>query len=242
MRNLRTIINVAIEDGAMKQENYPFGKRKYQIPANRNIKKALTLQDVKKIIDYTPKSPAEERARDMWVFSYLASGINMRDIALLQYKRVSKSSISFIREKTKRSSKQDLKPVLVPIVPEIKQIINKWGIKKKSPDTFVFGLIENGDDNERIDAKVRQATKTINKYTKRIGEDLGFEMPLTTYVARHTYATVMKRSGAPIELISESLGHKDLETTENYLDSFEDEMKLSYQKNLLDFSKLKNKE
>jgi site-specific recombinase XerD len=70
---------------------------------------------------------------------------------------------------------------------------------------------------------------------KKIGTILGFDTKLTTYSARHSFATVLKRSGAPIEFISESLGHKDLKTTENYLDSFEDEMKESFQKQLLNF-------
>ncbi|OYX08653.1 MAG: hypothetical protein B7Z16_18990, partial [Algoriphagus sp. 32-45-6] len=52
---------------------------------------------------------------------------------------------------------------------------------------------------------------------------------------RHSFATVLKRSGAPTEFISESLGHKDLRTTENYLDSFEDNVKESFQKQLLNF-------
>lgn len=74
---------------------------------------------------------------------------------------------------------------------------------------------------------------------KEIGKDLKFSLKLTTYTARHSFATVLKRSGAPTEFISESLGHKDLKTTENYLDSFEDDMKESYQKQLLNFTKTK---
>jgi integrase/recombinase XerD len=70
---------------------------------------------------------------------------------------------------------------------------------------------------------------------KRIGKSLTLGVNLTTYAARHSFATVLKRSGAPTEFISESLGHKDLRTTENYLDSFEDNVKESYQKQLLNF-------
>ena len=70
---------------------------------------------------------------------------------------------------------------------------------------------------------------------KRIGEKLELDLKLTTYSARHSFATVLKRSGAPVEFISESLGHKDLRTTENYLDSFEDEVKEQYQRQLLNF-------
>ncbi len=70
---------------------------------------------------------------------------------------------------------------------------------------------------------------------KRIGAELGFEAKVTTYVARHSFATVLKRSGASVEFIRESLGHKDLKTTQNYLDSFEHSVKENFQKQLLNF-------
>ena len=73
-----------------------------------------------------------------------------------------------------------------------------------------------------------QFIKTINKYMKKIGADIGYDKPLTTYAARHSFATILKRSGAPLGFISESLGHKSLQTTEAYLDSFEDETRRKY--------------
>ena len=83
--------------------------------------------------------------------------------------------------------------------------------------------------NEDKKAKVKhQFIKTINKYMKRIGTEIGYDKPLTTYAARHSYATILKRSGAPLRFISESLGHKSLLTTESYLDSFEDETRRKY--------------
>ncbi|MBR8840981.1 MAG: tyrosine-type recombinase/integrase, partial [Stigonema ocellatum SAG 48.90 = DSM 106950] len=81
---------------------------------------------------------------------------------------------------------------------------------------------------ERELAVVRQFTKTINKYMGRIAQSLGMDKDVTTYTARHSFSTVLKRSGAPIEFISESLGHQDIRTTESYLDSFEDDVKLQY--------------
>jgi site-specific recombinase XerD len=68
-----------------------------------------------------------------------------------------------------------------------------------------------------------QVVQVTNKWMKRIGEKLGIEKPITTYAARHSFSTVLKRSGASIEFISEALGHSDVRTTENYLDSFENE-------------------
>jgi len=237
LRNLRTVINQAIEDGALDSDSYPFGKRKYQIPASKNIKKALVLEDIKRIVYYTPFTDAEAKARDLWIFSYLCNGLNVKDIAKLQYKNLSSKHITFVRAKTERSTKTNQTHISIVRIPEIDEIISRWCVKSDDPNAYVFGILSADDSPEKQLANIKQATKTINKYMKRIGEKLGIDIKLTTYSARHSFATVLKRSGAPIEFISESLGHKDLRTTENYLDSFEDDIKEQYQKRLLNFKK-----
>jgi site-specific recombinase XerD len=72
-------------------------------------------------------------------------------------------------------------------------------------------------------ATYQQLTKIINKYIKQITKEVGINKNVTTYFARHSFATVLKRSGAKIEMISELLGHSNVGVTENYLDSFEKE-------------------
>ncbi len=236
LRSLRTMFNMAIEDNIISKDSYPFGKRKYVIPAGRNIKKALKISEIKQIINYSTQTEAEEKAKDIWMLSYLCNGANMKDIARLKWSDIDSSKITFIRAKTARTTKQSSKPIVVMLMPEIKAIIDKWGIPSNDQDDFVFGVIEKGDSSEDELKKTRQFIKTTNKYMKRIGEKLELDLKLTTYSARHSFATVLKRSGAPIEFISESLGHKDLRTTENYLDSFEDEVKEQYQRQLLNFN------
>ena len=235
LRNLRTIFNQAIDDGIVQREFYPFGKRRYQVPASINIKKALTIEEIKLIVNYKPLNEAEERARDLWLFSYLCNGVNIKDISKLQFRNLTKKHISFVRSKTERSTKSSQEKIMVIRIPEIDLIINKWGSKLQDPDQYVFNIISDGDSSAKELAKIKQATKTINKYIKRIGIALKIDHNLSSYTARHSFATVLKRSGAPIEFISESLGHKDLKTTENYLDSFEDDAKEAFQKKLLDF-------
>ena len=77
--------------------------------------------------------------------------------------------------------------------------------------------------SEQQHKTVKQLTKTINKYMKRIAIELSIDKEITTYYARHSFATVLKRSGATTEMISELLGHSSVMVTENYLDSFEDD-------------------
>jgi integrase/recombinase XerD len=95
-------------------------------------------------------------------------------------------------------------------------------------DDFVFDIYKHDMTAETKQQVKHQFIKTVNKYMKRIGAKIGYDKPLTTYAARHSYATILKRSGAPLGFISEALGHKSLQTTEAYLDSFEDETRRKY--------------
>jgi site-specific recombinase XerD len=102
------------------------------------------------------------------------------------------------------------------------------GKKPVHPDGYIFDILPGNITPERELALVRQAIKTINKYIDRTAREAGITQPVTTYTARHSFATVLKRSGAPVEFISESLGHSDLKTTENYLAAFEGSVKKEY--------------
>lgn len=236
LRALRTMVNEAIAKKILDKESYPFGKYGYQIPAGRNVKKALTLKQIGKIFKYEAEPEStEEYHRDLWIFSYLCNGINFKDIARLKYKNIDQDRVIFIRSKTERTSKKNLKPIVATLLPEAIAIIDKWGQHKRDQETNVFPILEKNCTPQREMALVRQVIKMNNTYMRRIAEAVGIDMPVTTYTARHSCATVLKRSGAPIEFISESLGHKDLKTTENYLDSFEDDVRKEYSKKLTAF-------
>jgi integrase len=236
LRCVRAIFNDAIEEGIIVREAYPFGRRKYEIPAGKNIKKALTLSEIQKIYNHVaPEYSSEDRWKDFWIFSYLCNGANVKDICLLKYKNISEGTITFLRSKTKNSNRKQLKPIVVMLSDEIQNILNKWGNVNKQPDSYIFPILSKDMNAERIAATVDQTTQNINKYIKRIAKAEGITKKITTYTARHSFATVLKRSGVSTEFISESIGHADLKTTENYLDSFENEIKKEYAKRLLDF-------
>ena len=81
--------------------------------------------------------------------------------------------------------------------------------------------------------RIVSARKRTNHALKKIGEYLDIPLKLTTYVARHSYATVMKRSGVSTAIISESLGHSSEKITQIYLDSFENSQVSEAMMNLL---------
>ena len=228
IRSLRSIYNQAIDANMVDRKYYPFGKNKYQPKAPRNIKKALTIEQIKSIIDYkVDEGTNQQLAKDMWLLSYYCNGMNIKDIINLRFSNIENDTLYFERIKT-ASTNQNPKPIVVSLIPQAKEIITRWKQKKRSTDDFVFPVLKKSmTEDEKAKVK-HQFIKTINKYMKRIGIGIGYDKPLTTYSARHSYATILKRSGAPLSFISEALGHKSLLTTESYLDSFEDETRRKY--------------
>jgi integrase len=220
-RAIRCIINQARKSGIIKENQYPFGSGKYEIPTGQSRKMALTLQQIKSIVTYSDGTETTEKYRDMWFFSYLCNGINFADLLTLKYSNIRNGEICFIRAKTARTSKVK-KEVSAIITTEMQAIIDKWGTKPQNSNNYIFPYITGKETPMEEKNIIRSITKLCNKRLKRIGKAVGID-GISTYTARHSFATVLKRSGANISYISESLGHNDLKTTENYLASFERE-------------------
>ena len=238
IRCIKKLYNDAIRQGDAKLENYPFGDIKkglYSPPQPRNIKKALTLIDLRNLIGYKPiEGSPEHFYRDIWVFSYLGNGINMKDICLLKYNDIKGENIHFVRAKTTNTNRS-AKPISIALVDESLEMIQRWGnpIEDKN---FIFPILNGDETPEKERAKIQQFTKQVNKYIKRIAKNVGIKDNISTYSARHSFATVLKRSGTNLSYISEALGHSNMKTTESYLDSFEDDTRKANTMKLLDFS------
>jgi site-specific recombinase XerD len=236
LRPLRAIMNFARDNGIIKQEAYPFGKRKYIIPTSRNVKKALSKEQIKKVFNYkTIPGTATDQAKDFWIFSYLCNGINMIDIARLKWKDVDSSTINFVREKPKRTTRGN--PINITAVrnTHINDILVKWGKVSVSKEDYVFNIINENDSVDSARKKIQQFTKVTNKWTKRLGQELGFDKKLTSYVARHSFATILVRSGAPLAFASQSLRHTNIITTQKYFGGIDLAAQVEYTKALTDF-------
>ena len=128
-----------------------------------------------------------------------------------------------------------IRSISVPIGKDINRIIEKWGNKDTSPENYVFPFLTIGLSTKEIQYKVRYRLERVNQGLKIISHELGLEKKLTTYSARHSFATKLKRSGISTEFIGESLGHFNLDITKRYLDSFENEQKKEIAKLLTNF-------
>ena len=233
-RSLRALYNQAIEDGIVKQDSYPFDSFKVSQFKEDTAKRALTKEQIRLIIELDVRlltkypTPFMQLSKDLFLFSYLGCGINLTDMLHLRYRDVFDGRVTYHRQKTGKLISFYLQPMAM-------DILRKYYQEEHTPDDYIFPVLKR---NFHISAtqqygRVKRVTRRINRYLKVIGEYLNLPIPLTTYVARHSYATVLKRSGVSTSIISESLGHSSEKITQIYLDSFENSQIDEAMKNLL---------
>lgn len=222
IRHLRTIFNQAIDMKLIETDVYPFRAYKVSKMSQQTAKRALTKEDILNIIQRKGKSEMETLAIDVFAFSYFTAGINFIDMALLKVENIVDEKIVYYRHKTK-------KQIIIPLQPKARDIIEKY-----RGGTYLFPILSSFHKTEvQIANRLHKVLAKLNKHLKEIGEDLNLPIPLTTYVARHSYATVLKRSGVSTSIISESLGHSSERITQVYLDSFGNDQINEALKNLL---------
>jgi integrase len=229
-RQLRSVFNDAISDKIVSADFYPFGKHGYTIPAGSNLKKALSKADIKKIIDFECETDSfQQRGRDLWVFSYLSNGMNVTDICNIKWKDIDRkeNTLSFVRQKTARTRKGNQTRIRVVLRAESWEVINRYAVDIK-PDSFVFPFLNAGMTDQQKKMVVSQIIKMTNQHMRAIGKKLDIDTDISTYAARHSFATILLQSEAPIAFISQSLGHQNISTTQAYLGSFDDEKTKKY--------------
>jgi integrase len=234
LRQVRSMFNIS----KASDKHYPFGEDGYTIPSGRNIKKALSKEDIGKIMAYEPESKSERQARDLWLFSYLSNGINFYDMLDLKWNDFNsrEKSIQFVRAKTKGTKKSKQSHIQIDLFPVSMSIIQKWGDKS---NVYIFPFFRDKMTVERKKAVKELVVKSTNKYMRRIAEKLGITADITTYTARHSFATILMQSEAPLAFISQKLDHSSISTTQNYLGSFESDQAKKYLANLLPEEKTK---
>ena len=225
MRTLKVIFNVAATNNPHLNEFYPFARKRndkghYQIRTAAGKKgQALSLDDLRKFIRTTIKKDSNEwRAKQFWLFSFYGQGMNFKDIANLRVKDCDPDKIVYVRNKTKNTELHE-SPIAVPLTDPIKKIIKEISTGQK-PDDYLFDIL--GPDMSPIDVEKRvlQFIKVTNQKLKKICLANGLP-PITTYWARHTYASLLKEGGVSVDSIRELLGHSSTKTTESYLNNLE---------------------
>ncbi|CAM3926036.1 site-specific integrase [Mucilaginibacter galii] len=239
LRATRAIFNQAIEAGIIDKEIYPF--KKYKIPTGKNTKKAIESPDLKKLFKAdTRGNDYQEKAKAFWFFSYQCNGMNIRDISELKFKDLHGTYFSFLRHKTIRTTKEDPKPIIVPMTDYVKGVMEKYGNKKGRPNDYVFPIFVAGMDAKERHRVNQNFVRFINQHMKKLANANGMDIK-GTMEARHSFTTQVTRKQG-MEFAQEALGHTTLATTQNYWAGFQNETKKEMADMLMNFEEPKTKE
>lgn len=207
MRILRAVYNRAVTDGKVT-DRHPFAH--VYTGVGRTKKRALAMRDVKKIKAAVLENKKEEMARDLFLFSFYTRGMSFVDMAFLRKSDLSRGVLVYRRKKTGQQ-------VRVRWERCMQDIADKYHAANDSP--FMFGMIGKEDGTEIF--QYRRWQGRVNRWLKDLGRLLGFGTGLTMYVARHSWASIAKTMNIPLSVISDSMGHHSVRTTQIYLDSID---------------------
>lgn len=203
LRNLRAVRNKAVVAGLAEDEPGLFKQVNTRIEkTQKRAIKEETIKDLEALTEEKLETPALSLARDLFLFSYYTRGMAFVDIAHLTKDNIQGDTLIYTRRKTG----QELQ---VKLIPKIKELIEKYH-SEQTP--YLFPVINRSGSEYK---NYESALRIQNLRLKKIGELIGYH--LTTYVPRHTWASVAKSKGIPDELISEGMGHTSVKTTQIYI-------------------------
>ena len=228
-RTLRATYNKAVEANCADRERSPFVEYKLSRFCTKTKKRALSKENVMKIVnvDCTKMGEKAQLAHDVFTFSYYCGGISLVDVANLTPYNIVDGRLIYERQKTHGE-------INLVMLDEAKIIIGKYSEHQKDAG-YLFPILDKRKHITPMQKfnRVRKLCHQINKELHRIANGLGITENVTTYVARHSFATVLKKSGVNIGIISQALGHQDIKTTQVYLAQFDDEQVDVAMQNLL---------
>ena len=207
MRNLRAVYNRAVQKGLVSQR-FPF---KYVYTGvDKTAKRAVPLETVRLIRDLDlTLEPALDLARDLFMFSFYTRGMSFIDMAYLKKSNLKNGILSYRRQKTGQQ-------LFIKWEEPMQEIVNKYDT---TGTPYLLPVIRDMERDVR--RQYKSAAHRINHLLKRLGKQVGVAIPLTTYVARHGWASIAKSKNIPISIISEAMGHDSEKTTLIYLASLD---------------------
>ena len=228
-RTLRSAFNRAVEAKIVNKKYYPFEEYKVSKFDTSTRKRALSKEDMMKIITTETINTTfiREFARDVFIFAYLSGGISLVDMANLTSYNIYRGRLRYHRQKTHGA-------INFKLCEQAKEIIEKYASYQKEAG-YLFPIYDNRVHKTSVQKKNRlhKMLAKINKELKLLASELEIDADVTTYVARHSFASVLKNTGVNIALISQALGHQDIKTTEIYLSKFDDQQMDEAMSNLL---------
>ena len=217
MRMLRSIYNRGVEAGSAPYVHRLFHEVYTGVDVRQ--KRALPVVALRRLLYEDPQSARLRRTQAIAALMFQFCGMSFADLSHLEKSALDSNVLRYNRVKTKTPMSVE---VLDSAQEMLDQLRNRQSPRPGCPD-YLFGIL-HGDKkrkDERAYREYQSALRRFNYCLKSLAKRLRLNFPVTSYTLRHSWATTAKYRGVPIEMISESLGHKSIKTTQIYLKGFE---------------------
>ena len=187
-------------------------------------KRYLTNEDLLLIRNTPQESFSLEYTRRLFLFSYYCYGMSFQDMAYLTTRNIEKCEGGYhiVYKRRKLKNQKETKNLMVLITDDVKETLEWFKKNTVLVGDYLLPIITINHEGEKLYNHVLARSRRFNLNLTKLGKVLGIKtLKLTSYVSRHTFAMVLQRKRVARELISQALGHTNLETTNVYLDSFE---------------------
>ncbi len=210
MRMLRSVCNQAVRREVARIPSGLFDE--VFTGTDSSEKRAVNPSVIRRLreLDLSGK-PTLETARDLFLLSFYLRGIPFVDLIRLRKSDLSRGMLRYRRSKTGRL-------LTVEVEPCAQEILRKYANKASGSIYLLPVLTKEGRGGYR---QYQNALRRYNLHLHKLSALLGLKTHLTSYVARHSWATAAYRQGIPVAVISESLGHSSEKVTYTYLASFD---------------------
>lgn len=225
-RTLRAVLNQAIEAKEASEATYPFGKGGFEVGklTEETVKRYLPSEYLMKIKSRTSQNLVNEYARKLFLFSYFCYGISFVDMARLKKENIChfENGLYIVYKRYKTKNSKGAKAINIKLTDEIRNLINELNAIKSPVEDYLLPIITIENlTGEALYKHVKTRLQKFNTYLANLATEFEInDIDLTSYVSRHTMAMSLQNNEIPREVISQILGHKDLKTTNTYLDSF----------------------
>ena len=234
-RTLRAVLNQAIAAGLVKPTGYPFARtvaEKHKLQVGKfdvsTGKRAISRDELRNLEALPTATDRQRLAKDVFLFSFYGGGINFVDLGQLRWRDLSGAAVGtghpdrlhYVRQKTGGKFSLRLLAPAAAIAAAYRPLTFA------TPASYVFPVLDSAKhlSPAQVNNRLHKVLGQVNSDLKTLGLLAGIATPLTTYVARHTFATTLRMSGAGTAVISQAMGHKSEAVTAVYLDSFASEL------------------
>ncbi|MBL7808654.1 MAG: site-specific integrase [Saprospiraceae bacterium] len=214
LRTIRTILNKAIKAKVLGRESYPF--QDFSIKHESTAKRAVAKEVIRQIeaIELPIDTPIWHN-RNYFLLSFYLIGISFVDLSFLKWSDINDGRVIYKRRKTGKIYNVKLTPKALKIL--------RFYEERPTNTPFILPIIPQSSlgNKEKELFYTRQGYSICNKYLKKIAELCRIEEKVTTYVSRHSWATIARSLGYSKDLIAEALGHEyGNKVTGIYLDHY----------------------